>query len=489
MHIISKYFPSEKVKLIRDPIYRFIEVPYEFLPVIDDKLFQRLRWVSQLPLEQLVYPSAQHSRFEHSLGTMYLSMLVAITLLNDDISKCRIYNAINEDPNTEYLKDDMKDQFFVAATGLTGLLHDVGHAPFSHTLEDSLKYTERDINYNHEKVGYKIVAEYLINNYHNPSFSESILKDAVAKTVLGVLNKDNPIEKLTPIQKIIRTIIDSSLDVDKGDYLLRDSYHCGVSYGCYDSERLWRHVRITEDFTLGVSPKGAIEAWSLRLARYKMYKNVYKHHVRNITDALLIKILSNTFDILDSNDIDNILPINDSSAITEEILLKFSFWTDNQFLKTILELERDKYKGKLDVKPLVEKFLKRELPKRYHSIQLEKFGIIELNKDLYLKIKKAIEEINSKFIFVILENILPPVFTRDVQASIKVIDDNGEECPLAESLEFSLNKLSPMSELTPEEPDKYNEPTYSLEIFAPKNIGNEYKDNIEKKLEDVLGSL
>ncbi|XRO75234.1 HD domain-containing protein [Methanocaldococcus sp. 28A] len=480
MYIVSKYFPSNNVKLIRDPIYKFIEVPYEFVQVIDIKYLQRLRWVSQLPLEQLVYPSAQHSRFEHSIGTMYLSMLIAITLLNDDISKERIYNAIDDDPNTENLKsDEMKNQFFVASAGLIGLLHDVGHAPFSHTLEDSLNYTKKDLNYNHERVGFEIAKHIIRECYLSGPDSGDYkkVKEAVANTVLRVLNKDYKIEDLTFLQKILRSIIDSSLDVDKGDYLLRDSYHCGVMYGYYDLERLWRNVRISEDFTLGVSPKGAIETWSLRIARYKMYKNVYTHHVRNITDAMLIRILSEAFDKLDEEDIKKILPIDDDSSkrLTDEILLNFSFWTDNLFLKEILELEDNKYKD-LNVKFWIENFLKRSLPKRYYELKLEEFGILKYDKQLFLKIKEELESINPEFTFIIFKNMLPPVFTRDVQADIKVITDNKEEQTLAEYLEFKIHE---------NDLDKCIESSSMLEIFAFRPTEEDYKEQIKNKLEKI----
>ena len=491
MHVIPKYLASKEIKLIRDPIYNFIEVPKEFLPIIDNKLFQRLRWVSQLPLEQLVYPSAQHSRFEHSLGTMYLSMLVAITLLNDDISKKRIYTAIQEDPNLNELpsKGKARQTFFVIAAGIVGLLHDVGHAPFSHTLEEATNYTRKKIEYNHEKIGY-MISKQLVKEYTNKSTTDEKIRDAVATTVLSVLNKDNKLKDLTPLQKILRTIIDSDLDVDKGDYVLRDSYHCGVKYGYYGQERLWRHVRITEDYALGVSPKGAVEAWSLKLARYKMYKNVYKHHVRNITDALLIRILSQAFDVLEDSELRSILPLDNSSDIDEETLLRFSFWTDNLFLKTLLEMEDHRKSGAdaLHAKQWIERFMKRELPKRFHSIRLERFGLVKLEKRHYIEIKKAIQSIDNELVFIILKEVLPPVFTKDVQAGIRVVVDKQTEIPLAEYLGFSLDTLlSEYKEINVNnELDKYNEPSYFLDIFAFPNTDKQLKSKIEDKLSEVL---
>ena len=150
MYSITEF--TKKIKLIRDPIYGFIEVPEDFLPILDHKLVQRLRWISQLPLEQLVYPSAQHSRFEHSIGVMHLSMQIAMTLVKDNYSWEKIESAFEKESELSSLKKEDRKKFFVFCAGISGLLHDLGHAPFSHTLEDAVCYARKDIFYNHETV-------------------------------------------------------------------------------------------------------------------------------------------------------------------------------------------------------------------------------------------------------------------------------------------------------------------------------------------------
>jgi HD superfamily phosphohydrolase len=147
-------------KLIRDPIYGFIELPRVFIPIVDHSLFQRLRWISQLPLEQLVYPSAQHSRFEHSLGVMYLAMVAAGSLLSN--SKNLIEGLLKKDNDFKKIRGmDNKYKQFILSAGLSGLLHDLGHAPFSHTLEEACKYSKIPYKYDHEEVGCFLANTYL----------------------------------------------------------------------------------------------------------------------------------------------------------------------------------------------------------------------------------------------------------------------------------------------------------------------------------------
>jgi HD superfamily phosphohydrolase len=467
MYSITEF--TEKIKLIRDPVYGFIEVPEEFLPVLDHKLVQRLRWISQLPLEQLVYPSAQHSRFEHSIGVMYLSMQVAMTLIKDNYSWEKIEFAFEKEFELSSLKKEDRKKFFVFCAGICGLLHDLGHAPFSHTLEDAICYTQKDISYHHETVTF-FVAKKVLEDYN-------LYDRLLAKTVLTVLNKSLGEDNISPLKKILRSIIDGVIDSDKGDYLLRDSYHCGVGYGHYDLERLWRHVRITSDWKLGITEKGAVEAWNLRLARFKMYKNVYKHHVRNITDALLIDILSKSFDYLDEEKIKDILPTFQltSAELTEEEILRFSLWTDNEILRKLTELQGETIKSE------VENFMKRRLPGRFLSLFLEEFGIAEKKKEEILRIKEILKSLEKEkgylILFLVNKEILPPVFTEDVQRDLLVVMDNGEEIPLAEYLSFSVKD---------EDLEKYATPRLVLEIFVERNASSELKDIIRQSLKENL---
>ncbi len=141
-------------------------------------------------------------------------------------------------------------------------------------MEDACKFSsQEEISYCHEFIGAYLARKIVEDLKFNHS---------ECRIVLRVLNKDIPLQDLYPLEILIRHIIDGPMDVDKGDYLPRDSYHCGVGYGMYDHHFLWDNVIITDSFQMGVLPKAALEAWSLTLARHKMFNYVYKHHVRNI---------------------------------------------------------------------------------------------------------------------------------------------------------------------------------------------------------------
>jgi HD superfamily phosphohydrolase len=399
---------------------------------------------------------------------MYLAMQTAIALLRDEISRERIKCAFERDNDIKSSLDDHEvNKLFVFISGICGLLHDLGHAPFSHTLEDAVFYTYKNIYYNHEETTF-IIAKEVLKNFR-------CLNGLIAKITLTVLNKK--LKDISPLKRIIRSMIDDVIDVDKGDYLLRDSYHCGVIYGLYDKDRLWRNVRVTSDWRVGVTEKGAIEAWNLRLARYKMYKNVYKHHVRNITDALLIDILSRYFDGIGEEEIREVFPVplDHNPDLDENDILKFLFWTENDILRKLSD-----YRG--DAVPVsLESFMKRSLPKRFLTISLEKFGIPDKDKDIVLSIKKIFKELQENYnlgiFFLIYKDHIPPIFSNDVQRDLRIVLDRENELSVAEYLNFSIQD---------DDLDKYSVPELKLEIFAEQNTSEDLKTTIVQKLKKIL---
>ena len=413
-------YDIEVAKFVRDPIFHFIEIPREIKPFVDDKFIQRLRWINQLPLEQLVYPSAQHSRFEHSLGTMHLAMRAAVSLIYN--SKNKLKKIFNEDKYIKGKNIKEKFKYFIIAAGLTGLLHDVGHAPFSHTLETASKFSNGNFYYNHEEYGFKI-SKYLLENKNHD------LPDFITRIILSVLNKKLKITDLSPVEILIRNLIDNDFDIDKGDYLLRDSYHCGVNYGIYDYERLWRNIIITKYYTIGINEKGALETWKLRLARYFMYKNVYFHHTRNITDAMLIDIIiraseKNSFKI--------------PSLSNEKDRAEYLSWRDADFLTQLEGYNND------EIKETIDRFMSRKLYKIGFNIPLIKYQfLIDREDEIINELNKIKLELNKKDIsinFNLLKDIIPPVFEEEVQEKIKVETDNKRIIPLAKYLGFGLEE-------------------------------------------------
>jgi len=235
-----------KRKIINDPIYGFINIPdglvYE---IIEHSYFQRLRRIQQLGLTYLVYPGAVHTRFHHAIGSMYL-MLEAINTLRakgHDISK------------------EEEEAALIAI-----LLHDIGHGPFSHTLENNIVH-----NINHE-----ILSElffYRLNNIFS-----------------GRLNLAISIFKNTYHKKFLHQLVSSQLDVDRLDYLKRDSYYTGVSEGVAGTERIIKMLNVSGG-NLVVEEKGVYSIEKFIVARRLMYWQVYLHKTVLSAEYLLISIL------------------------------------------------------------------------------------------------------------------------------------------------------------------------------------------------------
>ncbi len=233
---------------VRDPIHGYIPFSKLEKQIIDTILFQRLRGLKQLSNADYAYPGATHTRFSHSIGVMHVASLMAnhLALSETQIKKIRI----------------------------AALLHDIGHAPHSHVFEDAM--IKLNINFDHENYG-----QYLIR--HNHDISE-ILDDNLVKETVSILSGDPP--------SLEHDIITSQLDADRLDYLLRDSYYCGVKYGLYDFERILFCLDKIQDGdknSLCISIKGINAVDSLRLARYQMYKQVYFHKVRTACDSMICR--------------------------------------------------------------------------------------------------------------------------------------------------------------------------------------------------------
>lgn len=453
------------LKRIRDPLYGFIQIDDQDIQLIDHRLTQRLRWVSQLPLEQLVYPSAQHSRFEHSLGVMHLAGVAAKHLLHN--SQEHFQEAANSHTALKSLSLQEQEEIFIRSSRWAGLLHDLGHAPFSHTLEDACKFsTNSPVTYDHEYDGY-FLARRIFEDLGNPNHR-------VADIVLRVLNKEMDVSDLYPVEILIRRIIDGPIDVDKGDYLHRDSYHCGVNYGVYDHSFLWDNVVITDSYQMGVLPKAALEAWSLTLARHKMFNYVYKHHIRNITDALLVEILQLAFDNLDqAHDLRDIIPLQSVADVQrDQYIHKFVHWTDNSLLKAADTL------GISEISSRIEAFSSRKLYKRGVTLNLSEYPNAVGNESEVLqvldKLKWEMSKQGIEWNAIPVPEVVIPVFERRVQQNLLVQKDSGQEVPVAEYLGFGV-----MEEQILEKGDTY------LHVFVRPLFPLSH-DELQAKIEGIL---
>lgn len=230
--------------VIKDPIYKLIEIEDEFLPIIDNPYFQRLRNIKQNSLLFYVYPSAKHDRFSHSLGTYHLMKQVV---------------------NNGKMNLSDQDKFNLKAAAL---LHDVGHGPYSHLWEDLIP------NFNHEEMSANIIREV----FELPD-------------VAAIIEKDHPYSKL----------LSSVIDVDKLDYMLRDSYFCGVGYGNSDMERIVRSLSV-EDGKLVIDPKLVSSVEHVITGRISLYKATYFHPASRAKDALMKSIFGCAKDLYHSGE-------------------------------------------------------------------------------------------------------------------------------------------------------------------------------------------
>lgn len=271
-------------KKIRDIVYGFIELDEQECEVINHPVFQRLRRIKQLSLTDMVYPGATHTRFEHSLGVMQMA---------SDMYDCIIAknSKILEEEHSLHKESGVKR--YRKIIRLAALLHDVGHAPFSHSGEDLMpllpkehhNYTE-GINKKYEHEEYSI--EIIKHNFKH-IIEEHPLKNSYPIKVEEVtaLLGDKAV-KLSFLSLLLKQLISGQLDADRADYLLRDSHHLGVAYGLYDRNRLINCMTLGRDeggsLVITVEEKGWHVAESLVLARYQMFTQVYFHKVRRIYD-------------------------------------------------------------------------------------------------------------------------------------------------------------------------------------------------------------
>lgn len=250
------------VEIIRDPLWNNIRLDPLTFELIDTPAFQRLRYVRQLGLAFLVYPGATHSRFEHALGTYHLARR-ALTLFEEHEDYGRIG----------------RDECMLIR--IAALLHDIGHYPFSHALEEIGAL-------NHEEVARPLICE-----------------GEVASVLRRELGHDAP-ERIVALIRgqsasALQGLISGSIDLDKLDYLRRDAFMCGVSYGEIDVDRLLNALTLVRDPEtgepkVGMFEKGLSALESLLFAKYQMYRNVYWHHAVRSATAMYKRLVADALD-------------------------------------------------------------------------------------------------------------------------------------------------------------------------------------------------
>lgn len=367
------YFRS---KSIRDPLYGFIDISKLETKVIDTEIFKRLQFIKQLSHSYVVYPSSIHTRFEHALGTLYVSNIMANELgftKPEDIERIRF----------------------------SCLLHDIGHGPFSHLFETIIEKINPTIPEPHEKISKIMIKE--------DSELDSILGKKKHEIIELLEKKMDPHKE--PEKSLQADIISSGIDADKLDYLRRDSYHIGVAYGQFDFDRIIHTLTTTpkcSQICIGKKGKDALENY--RLARYLMHVQVYTHHARLAADQMFLKALEIAIyeeKILDVNllkfnpDRDNTeflnfytslddysiygKIMNDDNAKTSKLIL--SNIKKRKLLKRACEFTPKDLENNADVE---EKFMKMK-PNDFNEIALEISNSLKLEPHEVIFFKSTIK--------------------------------------------------------------------------------------------------
>ena len=311
----------KKKKFLRDSVYGDIELNDFEVKVMDMPQFQRLRRIKQLGLINLIYPGANHTRFEHCIGTMNLASKLAAELNLD--------------------KDEIE------LVKISGLIHDIGHGPFSHVSEGVLSFPHEDLT--------KYVSE---KTSMHDLLSEKFNTKEIGKIIKG--------------KGHLGPIISGELDVDRMDYLLRDSHNTGVAYGVIDYERIISNLKLENGLVLDI--KGVQAAEGALVSRYFMYPSVYQHHTTRIVNSMFRRALKREID---------------AEKLKEKDIYKY----DDSDIISLFRQSNDEI-----VKDMITRLDTRNILKRVKTIRLDNFKYPEkLYKIEQKTLRKAEEEIAEDY--------------------------------------------------------------------------------------------
>ena len=322
---------QNKLKIINDPIYGFITIPSSIIfELIEHRYFQRLRRISQMGMSYLVYLGAHHTRFQHAIGAMHLMQKAVQTLIFKGVK----------------ISTEESEALYIAI-----LLHDIGHGPFSHAMEHSIVE-----GIDHESISLLFMSEL------NKEFNNRL-------TLAIQIFSDNY------HRNFFYQLISGQLDMDRLDYLKRDSFYTGVSEGSINSERLISMLNVVAD-KLVVEEKGIYSVEKFIIARRLMYWQVYLHKTSLVAEQLLTRLLkrakylvTNGVDINASKHLSFFLNCSiTKKSINSEILDEFANLDDNDIISAMKSWQ---YEDDFVLSNISKMLLNRELLKI--EIQIEEF--------------------------------------------------------------------------------------------------------------------
>lgn len=354
-----------ETKVLKDPVHSYIHINYEVVwNCLDSKEFQRLRRIRQLGGDFQVYPTAEHSRFSHSLGVYEIvrRMVTEIKSLSVELS--------------EY------DKICVM---LAGLLHDVGHGPFSHAFEHVTKHS-------HEDYTAKIILGETELNQVLAEVSPRLPED-----IVSIIEHNHP-------NDILNQIISGQLDADRMDYLLRDSYFSATSYGQFDLERILRTMRVRKidenKKALVVKYTGIHSVEDYIMARYQMYWQVYYHPVARSYEGVFIQLFNRLKDIFKENkeyfsDMKVLIPFLEKNVVSVEEYFKL----DENSLLYCCSLIQDK-----------DDEIAADLARRLQNRRL--FEYVDYSEENLAQIKNMLKEQNlDEKYYLRVENVEASVYS------------------------------------------------------------------------------
>ncbi len=361
---------------IRDPIHGFIHLDDTECRIVDTPLFQRLRSISQLAMAKLVYPGALHTRFDHTLGVFHVASKMCVKLgIDPDHTKLICHAA---------------------------LLHDLGHGPFSH------------------------VSETILDHLSPPGLGdEAGQKDKIHELITARIILEHPDLKVLPdheredVKKLLKNglgdqlykqVISGPLDADKQDYLLRDSYFCGVKYGEFDLRQLRESLIVDEEDgeqLLMVDENGLHALEQFVLAKYYLTTQVYRHKVRMVSDCMLVRALQlgvqtdnieflrklYCYDAEDSGYLDNYLSWNDHRLTAAILAEEHKDHLAGQLFRRLMQRRLLKVVARIPLGPLIKASGQSEFEQVFKSLRSE----VESRTAEYLK-TVGFDDLQNEFV-------------------------------------------------------------------------------------------
>ena len=391
-----------KLKIINDPIYGFIHIPSTLVfDIIEHPYFQRLRRINQMGLSYLVFPGAKHTRFEHVLGCVFL--------MQKTVEMLRFKGVQISDKEAEGL--------YIAI-----LLHDIGHGPFSHAMEHSIVE-----GISHEEISLLFMQE--LNKVFNGKL----------ETAIAIFQGTYP-------RKFMHQLISSQLDMDRADYLKRDSFYTGVAEGNINSERLISMLNVRND-ELVVEEKGLYSVEKFLIARRLMYWQVYLHKTSVAAEQILIRLLNRAKELVQQGQkltmstalaffVKNKISKDDFS---QEVLEMFARLDDTDIISAMKEWQ---FHPDVVLSKLSKMLLNRDLLKI--KVRLNDFEEQKIKRLQKLSLAKGVNEKDMKYF--VFTGVMTNRAYNPENEIIKILTKNGRVVDLSKTSE-AIN-LEPLSQVT-----------------------------------------